>query len=71
MKISSPGIGTDVRAGGEKPGGLSEQAAAELGLVNSTAIAAGFIDAHAGGIGTVGAVRKAGYCRVVVMYFGR
>ncbi|HBQ34621.1 MAG TPA: ribulokinase, partial [Ochrobactrum anthropi] len=45
-------IGTDVRAGGENLGGLSEQAAAELGLKPGTAIAAGLIDAHAGGIGT-------------------
>jgi len=48
-------IGTDVRPGGESLGGLSEQAAAELGLIPGTAIAAGLIDAHAGGIGTVGA----------------
>ena len=34
--------------------GLTEQAAAELGLAVGTPVAAGMIDAHAGGIGTVG-----------------
>ncbi len=34
--------------------GLTQQAAAELGLVAGTPVAAGMIDAHAGGIGTVG-----------------
>ncbi|MFQ1701598.1 FGGY-family carbohydrate kinase [Loktanella agnita] len=35
--------------------GLTEKAAAALGLIPGTAVAAGLIDAHAGGIGTVGA----------------
>ncbi len=34
--------------------GLTERAAADLGLVPGTPVAAGMIDAHAGGIGTVG-----------------
>lgn len=35
--------------------GLTSQAAAELGLIVGTPVAAGMIDAHAGGIGTAGA----------------
>lgn len=35
--------------------GLTPEAASELGLEPGTAVAAGLIDAHAGGIGTVGA----------------
>lgn len=35
--------------------GLTEEAAADLGLRPGTAVAAGLIDAHAGGIGSVGA----------------
>lgn len=34
--------------------GLTERAAADLGLMPGTPVAAGMIDAHAGGIGTVG-----------------
>ena len=34
--------------------GLTEDAAAELGLLPGTPVAAGLIDAHAGGVGTVG-----------------
>ncbi|SFT54541.1 FGGY-family carbohydrate kinase [Mesorhizobium sp. YR577] len=49
-------IGTDVVPGGTPLGsGLTARAAADLGLTVGTPIAAGLIDAHAGGIGTVGA----------------
>ncbi|MBB3353027.1 FGGY-family carbohydrate kinase [Rhizobium lentis] len=39
--------------------GLSAAAAEELGLTPGTAVAAGLIDAHAGGVGTVGADPRA------------
>jgi D-ribulokinase len=49
-------IGTEVVPGGTAlGGGLTAQAAADLGLKPGTPIAAGLIDAHAGGVGTVGA----------------
>jgi D-ribulokinase len=49
-------IGTEiVPAGTSLEGGLTVDAAAELGLEPGTPVAAGLIDAHAGGIGTVGA----------------
>jgi D-ribulokinase len=49
-------IGTEVVPGGTPLGsGLTPTAAAELGLTLGTPVAAGLIDAHAGGIGTVGA----------------
>ena len=44
-----------VEAGSALGSGLTAQAATELGLCAGTPVAAGLIDAHAGGIGTVGA----------------
>lgn len=46
--------------------GLTAQAAEELGLVAGTPVAAGAIDAHAGGIGTVGADGKPESCLAYV-----
>ena len=49
-------IGTEIVPAGDPVGdGLTAQAAAELGLRPGTPVAAGLIDAHAGGVGTVGA----------------
>ncbi|GLS88079.1 D-ribulokinase [Cypionkella aquatica] len=50
-------IGTDmVEPGTALANGLTAAAAADLGLRPGTPVAAGLIDAHAGGIGTVGAM---------------
>ena len=49
-------IGTKiVEAGTALGSGLTDTAAADLGLVPGTPVGAGLIDAHAGGLGTVGA----------------
>jgi D-ribulokinase len=49
-------IGTEILPAGTALGkGLTAQAAEDLGLVVGTPVATGLIDAHAGGIGTVGA----------------
>ena len=49
-------IGTEVVPGGTAlSAGLTAQAASDFGLPSGVAVGAGLIDAHAGGIGTVGA----------------
>jgi D-ribulokinase len=54
-------IGTEVVPGGTALGqGLSSTAAQAFGLPEGVAVGAGLIDAHAGGIGTVGAQGGAG-----------
>ena len=48
-------IGTEIVSPGTAIGtGLSDRAAADLGLAPGTAVAAALIDAHSGGIGTLG-----------------
>jgi len=54
-------IGTEIVPGGTRlAAGLTAEAASELGLKPGTSVAAGLIDAHAGGVGTVGARGAAG-----------
>jgi FGGY-family pentulose kinase len=48
-------IGTRVRPMGERAGELTATSARELGLAPGTPVAVAIIDAHAGGIGTIGA----------------
>jgi FGGY-family pentulose kinase len=48
-------IGTRVRPMGERAGVLTAESARELGLAPGTPVAVAIIDAHAGGLGTIGA----------------
>ncbi|WP_068112777.1 FGGY-family carbohydrate kinase [Tropicimonas marinistellae] len=64
-------IGTEVvEPGTPLGGGLTEAAAADLGLVAGTKVGAGLIDAHAGGIGTVGAEGAGGPEANLAFVFG-
>lgn len=47
-------IGQEIRPQGERAGGLTEQASAQLGLQVGTPVAISLIDAHAGGVGVLG-----------------
>ena len=57
---------TVVDPGAPLGNGLTPQAASQLGLHTGTPVAAGVIDAHAGGIGTVGADGQAESCLAYV-----
>lgn len=64
-------IGTNVVAAGSALGaGLSQQAAEDFGLVPGTPVAAGLIDAHAGGIGSIGAQGGGGAQANLAYVFG-
>jgi len=64
-------IGTNIVSAGVALGtGLTERAAHELGLRVGTPVAAGLIDAHAGGIGSVGAQNGEGPTANLAYVFG-
>jgi len=46
-------IGNHVQAPGTRAGGLTKEAAAQLGLSVNTSVSIGLIDAHAGGVGSL------------------
>src|SRR5260370_1419079 len=54
-------IGKEIVAPGTPLGaGLSRSAARDFGLLEGTPVGASLIDAHAGGVGTIGGRRKSG-----------
>ncbi len=57
------GLADDIKPIGSLAGRLSALAAAHLGLAEGTAVAVGAIDAHAGGIGLLGAAGDTGASR--------
>ena len=61
---------TIVSPGAALADGLTADAAAEMGLVPGTPVGAGLIDAHAGGIGTVGADPSTGAQATMAYVFG-
>lgn len=63
-------IGTKVRPMGERAGALTEAAARDLGLSPGIAVGVSIIDAHAGGIGTLGAARETALDRRVALIGG-
>jgi D-ribulokinase len=64
-------IGTNIVSAGVALGsGLTETVAQELGLCAGTPVAAGLIDAHAGGIGSVGAKSNGGVTANLAYVFG-
>lgn len=64
-------IGTEIaQPGSALARGLTVEAAADMGLPVGLAVGAGLIDAHAGGIGTVGADADAGPEAVMAYVFG-
>ena len=62
-------IGSDIVPGGTRLGaGLTPQAATEFGLRAGTAVGAGLIDAHAGGVGSIGARSQHGTATTRMAY---
>lgn len=62
-------IGSSVVPAGTALGqGLTAQAAADLGMQAGTPVAAGLIDAHAGGVGTIGAAGGAPSSRMAYVF---